>query len=130
MISDFERKNTVKDPSGEIISWRKFLEKPNLTSAVTHLEQRWKEFFQKEKEEENIISTKPIETMSKLRILQINHVNLVGKFNSLPVELKWLQWKGCPLKALPSDFHAPQLAVLGLSESKIERLWDSKIKKV
>ena len=132
MVLNFESKNRPMDPSSKRISWQNFCEKPNLTSAVTHLKQRKKEFFQKrrEKEEETIISTKPIETMSKLRLLQINHVNLRGKFNSLPAELKWLQWKGCPLNTLPSDFHAPQLAVLDLSESKIERLWGSKNKKV
>ncbi|PON67438.1 TIR-NBS-LRR-like protein [Parasponia andersonii] len=134
MVLDFKRKSRVKDPSGEMISLKNFLENPNFTSALTHLKQIWMEFFQKgreeEEEKENVISTKPIETMAKLRLLQINHVNLRGKFNSLPAKLKWLQWKGCPLKALPSDFHAPQLAVLDLSESKLESLWGSKNKKI
>lgn len=131
MVLDFKR-NKVKDPSGETISLRNFIKNPNCTSAVTCLQQRLNKFYKKrrEKKEETFISTKPFETMSKLRLLQINHVDLRGKFNSLPAELKWLQWKGCPLKALPSDFRAPQLAVLDLSESKIERLWGSKNKKV
>ena len=68
--------------------------------------------------------------MGKLRLLQINHVNLRGKFKSFPAGLKWLQWKECPLKAFPDDFYAPQLALLDLSNSKIEQLWGSKNIKV
>lgn len=61
--------------------------------------------------------------MVNLRLLQINYVNLEAKFKYLPVELKWLQWKGCPMKSLPSDFCPRKVAVLDLSESKIEQLW-------
>ncbi|KAM1608933.1 hypothetical protein EV1_020836 [Malus domestica] len=46
-----------------------------------------------------------------------------GKFKFLPPELKWLQWKGCPMKFLPSDFSPRRLAVLDLSNSKLVSLW-------
>ncbi|KAM1518007.1 hypothetical protein ACFX1X_021374 [Malus domestica] len=46
-----------------------------------------------------------------------------GKFKFLPAELKWLQWKGCPMKFLPSDFSPRRLAVLDLSNSKLVSLW-------
>jgi hypothetical protein len=68
--------------------------------------------------------------MVNLRLLQIDYVNLEGEFKYLPVELKWLQWKGCPMKNLPSDFGPRKVAVLDLSESKIEQLWGSYSNKV
>uniref|UniRef100_A0A7N2LBC3 Uncharacterized protein n=1 Tax=Quercus lobata TaxID=97700 RepID=A0A7N2LBC3_QUELO len=68
--------------------------------------------------------------MVNLRLLQINNVNLEGEFKYLPVELKWLQWKGCPMKTLPLDFCPRKVAVLDPSESKIEHLWRSNNYKV
>ncbi|PQQ18212.1 TMV resistance protein N-like [Prunus yedoensis var. nudiflora] len=68
--------------------------------------------------------------MVNLRLLQINYLNLEGRFKFLPAELKWLQWKGCPLKSLPSDFSPCQLAVLDLPGSKIESLWHGRGNKV
>ncbi|XP_022733870.1 disease resistance protein TAO1-like [Durio zibethinus] len=80
---------------------------------------------------EVVIFTKPFESMVNLRLLQINHVKVEGKFKFLPHELKWLQWQGCALKTLPSDFCPQQLAVLDLSESNnIERVWNSYSNKV
>ncbi|KAI5352530.1 hypothetical protein L3X38_005421 [Prunus dulcis] len=67
---------------------------------------------------------------SMKRLLQINYLNLEGRFKFLPAELKWLQWKGCPLKSLPSDFSPRQLAVLDLTRSKIESLWHGHSSKV
>ncbi|KAL5562981.1 hypothetical protein UlMin_032728 [Ulmus minor] len=130
MVLDFREKRPVKDLSGVEISWRNFHENPNFTTAATYIKQRYKKLFLGKEEDEIFISAKAIETMGKLRLLQINHVNLRGKFKSFPAGLKWLQWKECPLKALPDDFYAPQLALIDLSNSKIEQLWGSKNIKV
>ncbi|KAL6192442.1 hypothetical protein ACLB2K_033530 [Fragaria x ananassa] len=61
--------------------------------------------------------------MVNLRLLQMNNVHLEGNFKFLPAGVKWLQWKGCPLRSLPSDFLPRQLAVLDLSDSNITSLW-------
>ncbi|XWS34909.1 hypothetical protein CRYUN_Cryun21dG0077700 [Craigia yunnanensis] len=81
-------------------------------------------------EKEVVVRTKPFKSMVNLRLLQINHLKLEGKFKFLPHELKWLQWHGCALKTLPSDFCPQKLGVLDLSESKIERVWSSFSNKV
>ncbi|KAF3539699.1 hypothetical protein F2Q69_00018968 [Brassica cretica] len=47
---------------------------------------------------------------------------LKGNLSLLPSELKWIQWKGCPLKKLPPGFLPGQLAVLDLSESGIRQV--------
>ncbi|KAH7515830.1 hypothetical protein FEM48_Zijuj10G0067900 [Ziziphus jujuba var. spinosa] len=115
IVLDFAKKSSVKDLSSEAISWNKFRRKPNFNSATNYIKQKCKrplqEQLEKEEDDNDISSSKSIENMSKLRLLQINHVNYrSGKFKSLP-SLKWIQWKGCPLKTLPFHFYPPQLAV-------------------
>ncbi|KAK9276102.1 hypothetical protein L1049_005633 [Liquidambar formosana] len=121
IILDFQSKNFPKDPSAGATSW----DNVQRTPAVTYLLEIYKKYFRhgSEKETEIILSTKSFEKMLKLRLLQINYVNLEGKFKFIPNELKWLQWKECPLRTLPSDFCPRGLTVLDLSESKIEQVW-------
>ncbi|KAJ8569878.1 hypothetical protein K7X08_006455 [Anisodus acutangulus] len=70
--------------------------------------------------------TRAFQRMVNLRLLQINHVKLVGNFKLLPAELKWLQWKGCPLEVIPPELWSRKIAVLDLSESMITHVWKKK----
>lgn len=99
----------------------------NVASALAYLKEMYKEYFQHGAEEEQglVLFTKQFEPIVKLRLLQLRDVKLEGNFRHLPPEIKWLQWKKCPLKCLPSDL-PPKLTVLDLSESKIERVWGSR----
>ncbi|KAF8407993.1 hypothetical protein HHK36_007133 [Tetracentron sinense] len=125
IIFDFEEKHGKKDISSEQISKVIFRRRPDFTSTISYVKEKFKIFFdcEAENEKEVKLCTKPFEPMKNLRLLQINHVNLVGNFEFVPAALRWLQWKGCPLEALPSDFCPRELAVLDLSESKIKRVW-------
>ncbi|GKV22769.1 hypothetical protein SLEP1_g32598 [Rubroshorea leprosula] len=76
-------------------------------------------------EEDVVLCTEPFEQMVSLRLLEINNSKLEGKFKCLPAELRWLQWHRCTLKNLGSDFCPQKLAVLDLSDSKINCLWGS-----
>ena len=116
----------MKDVDGARIAWQNLQKSPNLTSTFTYLKETYKLYQQNqaEKKKEVTFRTKPLKTMPNLRLLQVNYVNLEGQF-SFPEELKWLQWKQCPLKYLPSDFSARGLAVLDLSDSKIQRVWSN-----
>lgn len=122
----------MEDQSGDTIAWENFKRAPNFTSGLTYLEERYKKHLQTkaEKEREVILCTKSFKSMVNLRLLQINYLRLVGRYKYLSPELKWLQWKGCPLKSLPSDFCPRELAVLDLSESKIEQVWSGYSNKV
>ncbi|BFG16562.1 hypothetical protein CerSpe_028360 [Prunus speciosa] len=133
IVLDFEStKRPAKDPSGDRISWDNFRRGPTFTSAVTYLKERYKAYLhtKAEKKREVTIFSRPLRAMVNLRLLQINYLNLEGRFKFLPAQLKWLQWKGCPLNSLPSEFPPRQLAVLDLSRSKIERLWHGRGNKV
>ncbi|KAF3431362.1 hypothetical protein FNV43_RR26093 [Rhamnella rubrinervis] len=127
IVLDLKRKSMVKDPDGGRISWESLRRTPNFTSTFTYLKERYKDYVQnqEERKREFVISSKSFGTMPKLRLLQIDYVNIEGKVKSLPAELKWLQWNGCTLKFLPSDFGPQGLSVLDLSHSKIKRVWDS-----
>ncbi|CAN6976212.1 unnamed protein product [Brassica rapa subsp. trilocularis] len=79
---------------------------------------------------ENTIPVEHFAPMKKLRLLQINHVELQGNLELLPSDLKWIQWRGCPLKDVPASFLSRQLAVLDLSESGIRRFQSFQPKRV
>ncbi|KAJ4719283.1 Disease resistance protein [Melia azedarach] len=131
IVLDFEKK-TAKDSSASPSFWEIFLKRPSVTSAITYLNGRYMKCLQHRttNEQEVVLRTKPFKSMVSLRLLQINYVKLEGSFKFLPADLKWLQWKDCRMKALPSDFFPSELAVLDLSESGIERVWGSYTNKV
>lgn len=96
------------------------------------MKEKYKKYVQdrKEKAKQVILHTKHFQPMVSLRLLQINYSRLEGKFRCLPLGLKWLQWKQCPLRNMPSYYCPSELAVLDLSESKIKTLWGSHKNKV
>ncbi|KAF3778175.1 hypothetical protein EJ110_NYTH43983 [Nymphaea thermarum] len=57
--------------------------------------------------------------MDKLRLLMINHVNIIGGQERMPKHFELLQWQRCPLKSFPSNFHFKEVAALDLSYSDI-----------
>ncbi|KAJ9187572.1 hypothetical protein P3X46_003013 [Hevea brasiliensis] len=143
IILDFRRKHFVEeDPSAGMIFCSNFLAALNPNSILkkvitkimivcdnflAYLKEKWARLLSlprgEEKQGEIILSTSSFESMVNLRLLQINRVKLEGKFKYFPGELKWLQWKECPLRNLPSDYHPSRLAILDLSESGIQRVW-------
>ncbi|XP_031474319.2 uncharacterized protein LOC116246656 [Nymphaea colorata] len=70
------------------------------------------------------LSTEAFEMMSELRLLLINFAIFDHcDFGHFPASLKWLEWKDCPLEALPLEIKFKSLVVLNLSRSFISRLW-------
>ncbi|EOA39485.1 hypothetical protein CARUB_v10008094mg [Capsella rubella] len=123
IIFDFKKK-TSWDSSAEDIAVRNLQNNPGIKSMYSYLKNKFIPFQEEEKPKcyEITIRVEPFVPMNKLRLLQINHVNLEGNLKLLPSELKWIQWKGCPLENLPPDFLAGQIAVVDLSESRIRRV--------
>lgn len=64
--------------------------------------------------------------MNKLRLLQIKYTHLYGAYKDFPKNLRWLYWRGFPLKCVPNDFPLESLAVLDMRNSRLERLWDGR----
>ncbi|KAL4354634.1 hypothetical protein GQ457_06G022660 [Hibiscus cannabinus] len=61
--------------------------------------------------------------MKKLRLLKVLCLTNCDDINYLSNELRLLDWKGCPLRFLPSSFQPDNLVALLLSYSRIEQLW-------
>lgn len=68
-------------------------------------------------------STKAFENMKKLRLLQLSGAQLDGDFKYLSRNLRWLYWKGFPLKCIPSNFYQRNLISLELENSDVKFVW-------
>ncbi|CAE5958418.1 unnamed protein product [Arabidopsis arenosa] len=123
IVFDFKKK-FVRDPTADEIVSRNLRNNPGINSVCNYLRNIFIRFRaeEKPKRSEITIPVEPFVPMKKLRLLQINNVELEGNLKLLPSELKWIQWKGCPLENLPPDILARQLGVLDLSESGIRRV--------
>ncbi|KAL1804500.1 hypothetical protein ACET3Z_033147 [Daucus carota] len=63
-------------------------------------------------------------SMSKLRILYLNNVNISGSFEDTFEDLRWLFWRNCPLNFFPSGFYPINLVTLELPMSKMRTDWE------
>ncbi|KAL7205637.1 hypothetical protein ACSBR2_018545 [Camellia fascicularis] len=61
--------------------------------------------------------------MHKLRLLQLNYVQLGGSYKEFPKKLRLLCWRGFPLKSIPRNFPLESLVSLDLRNSSLEQVW-------
>nr|GMC60868.1 disease resistance protein TAO1-like [Ipomoea batatas]GMC60880.1 disease resistance protein TAO1-like [Ipomoea batatas]GMD37936.1 disease resistance protein TAO1-like [Ipomoea batatas]GMD95631.1 disease resistance protein TAO1-like [Ipomoea batatas] len=121
---DFEKKDDLASQKVQQINLQK---RYRSASAIAHLKQSYNRHFGHAAEEEDgILNTRAFKAMANLRLLRINYAELLGNFKFFPAEMKWLQWKGCPLKCIPSEFWHRNIAVLDLSDSDITHVWNNK----
>ncbi|CAA7036157.1 unnamed protein product [Microthlaspi erraticum] len=123
IVCDFKKK-LKRDPTADEIASMNLHNSPSIYSAFNYVKNKFARFPAEEKTKTSEISIpiKPFVAMKNLRLLQINNVELEGDIKLLPSELRWIQWKGCPLETLPPEFLARQVSVLDLSESGIRRV--------
>ncbi|XP_027907247.1 TMV resistance protein N-like isoform X2 [Vigna unguiculata] len=69
------------------------------------------------------LSTKAFMNMKKLRLLQLSGVELVGDFEYLSKDLRWLCWDGFPFSFIPASFYQGSLVSIELENSKITMVW-------
>uniref|UniRef100_A0A0A0LG09 ADP-ribosyl cyclase/cyclic ADP-ribose hydrolase n=1 Tax=Cucumis sativus TaxID=3659 RepID=A0A0A0LG09_CUCSA len=69
------------------------------------------------------LSTKAFNEMQKLRLLQLNFVDVNGDFKHISEEIRWVCWHGFPLKFLPKEFHMDKLVAMDLRYSQIRFFW-------
>ncbi|XP_065865755.1 disease resistance protein RPV1-like [Euphorbia lathyris] len=68
-------------------------------------------------------STKAFEKMVRLKLLNLNHVELSDGFKKFPRSLVWLCWRGFSLTSLPTDLCLDKLVALDMRNSKLKYLW-------
>ncbi|KAK7286788.1 hypothetical protein RJT34_22021 [Clitoria ternatea] len=68
-------------------------------------------------------NTKAFEKMKRLRLLKLNHVQLVGDYEYLPKHLTWVYWQGFPLKHIPDNFYHGNVVAIDMKYSNIKSVW-------
>ncbi|XP_054794890.1 disease resistance protein RUN1-like isoform X3 [Prosopis cineraria] len=69
------------------------------------------------------LSTEAFKEMKKLRLIQLDHVQLEGDFECLSKDLKWLSWRRFPLRYIPGTFHQGSLVAIDLKYSNLYQIW-------
>lgn len=69
------------------------------------------------------IATDAFTVMQNLRVLKLNDVNLIGCYKEFPKKLKWLSWRKCPLKSIPSDLSWEELVTIDMRYSSLQQTW-------
>ncbi|XP_028778267.1 TMV resistance protein N-like [Neltuma alba] len=70
------------------------------------------------------LSAKAFENMKKLRLLQLDHVQLTGDFGYLSKDLRWLCWNGFPLENLPANLSLEKIVAIDLKWSNLTKVWE------
>ncbi|KAL8262597.1 hypothetical protein R6Q59_023946 [Mikania micrantha] len=76
------------------------------------------------------LKTESFNAMENLMLLQLNYVQLHGRFENFPEELRWLCMHGSPSKSIPLDLPMENLVALDMSFSNIESFDMSKDKQL
>ncbi|XP_039161042.1 disease resistance protein RPV1-like isoform X1 [Eucalyptus grandis] len=70
-----------------------------------------------------IITPSEVANLRHLRFLDGNEMFLVGDFNNLLSNLRWLSWRWCPFEFVATNFHLVNLIILDLSHSYVSEKW-------
>ncbi|CAJ2635019.1 unnamed protein product [Trifolium pratense] len=63
------------------------------------------------------------EKMKRLRLLQLDHVQLNGDYECFPKHLRWLSWHGFPLKYTPENLYQKNLVAMDLRHNNLTKVW-------
>ncbi|XP_028791376.1 TMV resistance protein N-like [Neltuma alba] len=72
---------------------------------------------------EYLINSEAFKEMKKLRLLQLDYVNLKGDYKYLSRKLRWLCWHGFPLKYTPNNFYQEKLVAIDFKYSNLRVVW-------
>jgi len=62
--------------------------------------------------------------MKRLKLLQLDCVDLVGDYGCLSKQMRWVNWQGFTLNYIPNDFYQGNLVAIDLKHSKIKQIWN------
>ncbi|XP_024169380.1 disease resistance protein RUN1-like isoform X1 [Rosa chinensis] len=70
-------------------------------------------------------STEAFRNMRRLKLLQLNHVQLTGDCNQFPKKLRWLCLRGFSLQVIRNEFlNEPDLVSIDLRYSNLVQVWE------
>ncbi|KAL7257917.1 hypothetical protein ACSBR1_004107 [Camellia fascicularis] len=62
--------------------------------------------------------------MHKLKLLQIQNLQVNGSFENFPKGLRWLCWHGFSFNSICDDFPLDNLVVLDMQYSNLQKVWE------
>ncbi|MCH85447.1 TMV resistance protein N, partial [Trifolium medium] len=68
-------------------------------------------------------NTNSFKKMKKLRLLQLDCVDLTGDFRYLSKQLRWVNWQRSTFNYIPNDFDMGNLIAFELKYSNVEQVW-------
>ena len=68
-------------------------------------------------------STNTFQDMKKLRLLQLDRVDLTGDFGYLSKQLRWVNWQRSTFNFVPNDFDQENLVAFELKYSNVKQVW-------
>ncbi|KAK4480003.1 hypothetical protein RD792_013060 [Penstemon davidsonii] len=71
----------------------------------------------------NYIGTDSFAKMHNLKLLKLNYMNLSGHYKEFPRRLRWLSWRHCSLRSIPSDFPLENIVVIDIRYSSLKQIW-------
>lgn len=69
-------------------------------------------------------STDCFKEMKKLRLLQLDRVDLTGDYGYLSKELRWMHWNGFTFNYIPDNFYQGNLVVIDLKHNNFKQVWN------
>ncbi|KAM1095836.1 hypothetical protein ACFXTH_010596 [Malus domestica] len=72
--------------------------------------------------EETCFSTEAFRNMKRLRLLQLNNVQLAGGYQCLFKKLRWLCWHGFPLEFIPIELCQPNIVAIDMQYSSLRQV--------
>ncbi|ESW06208.1 hypothetical protein PHAVU_010G028900 [Phaseolus vulgaris] len=61
--------------------------------------------------------------MKRLRLLQLDYVQLIGDYGYFSKQLRWISWQGFPSKYIPNNFHMENVIAINLKHSHLQLVW-------
>jgi hypothetical protein len=68
-------------------------------------------------------STNVFQDMKKLRLLQLDSVDLTVDFGYLSKQLRWVNWQRSTFSSVPNDFDQENLVAFELKHSNVKQVW-------
>ncbi|CAJ1949605.1 unnamed protein product [Sphenostylis stenocarpa] len=63
------------------------------------------------------------QNMDRLRLLQLDHVQIAGSYEYFSKQLRWICWPGFPSEYIPNNFHMKNVIAIDLKHSHLRLVW-------
>ncbi|XP_052724084.1 disease resistance protein TAO1-like [Vigna angularis] len=65
--------------------------------------------------------------MKRLRLLQLDHIQLGGDYGHISKQLRWICWRGFPYKCIPKNFHLENVIAIDFKHSRLRLVWQQRV---